>query len=1286
MMKKHRILMVIAALCFLLSGCDKEPGGSPDDQVNDGPILSYLNKDFEQQTIGQHPYGFVTVDDSKESNMITVQNVATETENDNQALMLKGSEKVAYVRHSTYYMPVQNDFVISFQFKVNDFSAVRKCQMQYNLVEPVEMASLTGGKSLDFLTITEDQKVYFNGTTTEVADKLKADQWYRIDVLVNVKDHTAEIRFDGKKAVSTSIPSDIVNVTEFRFIAATKTGCDWYIDDIRHYEADQFIADEAVDQSWKEYTESVLYYGEEFELSRMYNYDRLVFQTLYDKFVTGVYCNKFYKDNQVYDMEAKLTEAEDGTLLIPAGVFAESCGAEVTRDDKTGELTIKYNGKETKTTQMIADVAYMELDALAGFLGLTYEIDDEIISFGEPIEYRWDFGEAGTNFKRANTFEEEMKERTRYLLTYDRPTPAELEAAIAENTSGSSGPRVYLDSFDEIKEGMEKDPVLKKVVESQLKLADNMLNYELVTYNKADGKRISNTQRFYDMGMTLGFAYNMTDDPEAKEQYKEKIWAQINVIDKSFPDFNHSMHFLDVGNFANGMCVMYDWFYDAWNEEQRQIMENIIYEFVLIPALDGYTSPIYGTPSSFAYSNGNQPIVINNGIMNCAIAVYDKYPEMCAKIISCALRAVENSFYEFYPDGQWVEGISYWSYTANTLPYMVKGLETAFGTDYNMTAVEGALETAYFPLAMAGSDGPFKLGDDSGMSVYHGYMMFQANRTGDAWLASTRKENIGQGSFIDLFYWVYDTEATDEELVTDNSFRVIETATMRTGWDEADTVALLHGGGNDDGHGHLDVGSFQFDMLGIRWACEVPLESYNLCDYGAYNIADKVADYQYCGDMYYRIKGEGHNLVLANYANLRNSTKENRIFDVNPDARGELIAESFGENVSFAILDVTETNDIYEKALRGLKLDKVKNEVIIQDEYIAKEETEFWWFMHTQAEIEISADGKTAILTQEGKKIIATILSEGDLTFMALEAKPLDDQGFAYGVDNPPLQTANDTSSALKDVQKDYRKLAIRIGNEKELQLAVSFRPYVESDALTASAYIPMENWDTEGTESAAIDSLLVNGEELKSFDPNVYNYNVNVPNEKSVVTIDAVQSNAGVEMEIVQAEEVPGMASIILKKNGEVVGLYMITITPLMDSAKAWSDKQIPIYGYTVTSEPQPANIAANLFDKDYGTKYATDEIGGSITLDLGSEIENIHSVWVSCLAGYKRTDYFKIEYSTDGVTFIEAYNGGSSATTTELEEYLIGDVTARYIRVSFYGNTENTAWVSITELYVSK
>ena len=67
----------------------------------------------------------------------------------------------------------------------------------------------------------------------------------------------------------------------------------------------------------------------------------------------------------------------------------------------------------------------------------------------------------------------------------------------------------------------------------------------------------------------------------------------------------------------------------------------------------------------------------------------------------------------------------------------------------------------------------------------------------------------------------------------------------------------------------------------------------------------------------------------------------------------------------------------------------------------------------------------------------------------------------------------------------------------------------------------------------------------------------------------------------------------------------------------------------------------------------------------------------------GDKRQNNFVISVSNDGTTFTDVFTGKSSGTTSSSEKYDFPDVTARYVKITVNGNTQNN-WATITEIDV--
>ena len=103
-----------------------------------------------------------------------------------------------------------------------------------------------------------------------------------------------------------------------------------------------------------------------------------------------------------------------------------------------------------------------------------------------------------------------------------------------------------------------------------------------------------------------------------------------------------------------------------------------------------------------------------------------------------------------------------------------------------------------------------------------------------------------------------------------------------------------------------------------------------------------------------------------------------------------------------------------------------RQQVLIQDEIRADAPVDLLWFMHTKADINISKDGKTAILTQDRQRLGVKLLNpEANYKFTVMDAKP--------------LATSPHPQGQVKNL--NIRKLTIKLEGIENEDLAVLFVP-----------------------------------------------------------------------------------------------------------------------------------------------------------------------------------------------------------------------------------------------------
>ena len=1296
--------------------------------------IIHKNSSFEDHKVGEVPSAFEYIiwksDIKTEEKWINASRDNTEIvklEKDgnaeNLAVKLNSfadpdGEVVGFARCPFSYYPMKEKGVISFSFMVDDLTTKKISQINTNVSQTRHLDYLDSKAYFDFISIVGD-KVYYRNTL--IKSGIEKYKWYGVDFLADVKKGTGKLYLDGE-CFDVALPSGTVNICEVKFDLPTTEGTAWYIDDLRVYEADEIIDDTELDAAWNKYKSSPFYFGYEFENGRASNYNYMAFLKADGKRFTTIGTDRLYSNNSIVKLPAKIYK-QDGHIMVPVRAIAEMFGAQVTWKEASRRVCISHNGKaiEAAPNENIYYIngtpsklespivlndgsTFIRLDILLHFLEKEYYMEDDIIWFDKPKSFDWSLPltASGTQVQSADrwTLSFSLYERMLTALLFDRPTNEDIAEAIRTNSPDITHPRLQFtnESIAKIKEGMKTDEQLAASIASMISEGKKELKNQYVPKHSDDGKRASYTTGTYNSLSALATAYLFSESDEDKKLFKDAIWNTMEILN-TFPDFHSKYNNgLGTGTMTYGLAFAYDWV--DWTDEERKLIEDMCKRNIFDYALQNYNTSMTNHGRSIGYNRGNMSPIINGAYASLAISMFETDPEYFGAVIRGALYGMSAGYLTFFPRGEWEEGLSYWKFVCTYFPFALKGMQTALGTDFGCSEVPGVLDTYNFPIAIRGGKSAYGFGDGDEASGIVAVFMFCADQTGNKEIAQFRKQTVGtKANLMDIANWVFDTsdynlglDALDRDTYAESAFTVV----MRTGWDAADTSVAFHGGANDDGHGHFDTGSVQFDMNGVRFGTDLIKEDYNLRSNGYYEPleADKYYPNGYPLEKwhYYRQKGEGHNLVVANRSEANTipaKVSKTLSADMKPDGSSEFITMEFGETSSYALLDVTDTNDIFESAVRGVKLDKIKSVIEIQDDIRASKVTDFMWSMHTQAEIEISEDGKTAVLTQNNQKIKAKIANDCDYRFEALPAS-IDE---TYGTINKPLiETPNTVYSKndehyllygyASDIKKDYRKLAVRTVTD-EFKLSVTFEPYIEGD-IFENKYVHWVKWENKGLKKQTLDTVTVDGEVLTELSPERYNYTIDVFSDKSEVPkITAMSANKDISVQLIEAQTVPGVTYAVLSEKGQTVGLYSFVISPLNDTTKFHNDKQLMMQSFYVSNEPQPENAAANLFDGDFGTKFATDEYGGNVMIDFGSIIEGNLKLNIACSSGDSRKEFFKIEYSEDGINWTEAFNGSNSGTTKGLEKFDIGNK-ARYVQVSFYGN-EKSAWASVSEMFVS-
>jgi len=590
----------------------------------------------------------------------------------------------------------------------------------------------------------------------------------------------------------------------------------------------------------------------------------------------------------------------------------------------------------------------------------------------------------------------------------------------------SGHPRLHATKadFEALKGRITTDETLKKWYDAVKTSGDRILGEEPSIYIIPDGLRLlSTSRRVVNRMFTLGFLYQMEGD----KKYAERAWKELEAVSK-FPDWNPK-HFLDVGEMTNAFGIAYDWMYDYWNTDQKNIIKSAIIEKGLCRAMMAYEGVAVQNHSWWIRSEHNWNQVCHGGIGIGALAIADEDPKLAEYILRNVIKYLPYAMVHFGPDGAWNEGPGYWGYATQYNIYILSGLETALGTDFGLSNIEGFSKTVLFPMYLTG---PFNRSfnyADGGDGPTGGSQLYWLAAKYNAPLAAKYQLQLTRsGSPLDLLW--YSKELADRQAQLPPLaayYRASEVATMRGAWDDRNTWFVgFKAGDNNANHSNLDLGSFVLDAYGKRFIMDLGADNYNAPGYFSTGANGPRWNY-------YRMRAEGHNTLVINPG-----TKA----DQDPLAFAGIKKFNSKGNTAFAVADLTPAYAAEAKSVqRGIAL-AGGNTVVIRDEVTTGKPSQLYWFLHTRAELKLAGNAKRATLTIDSAQVVAEIVSPANAKFTIMNAEPLAT-----------------SPKAENNKNEGIRKLAISLAGIANTNIVVVVRP-VKGRASAAAAFLkPLSSW-----------------------------------------------------------------------------------------------------------------------------------------------------------------------------------------------------------------------------------
>ena len=554
------------------------------------------------------------------------------------------------------------------------------------------------------------------------------------------------------------------------------------------------------------------------------------------------------------------------------------------------------------------------------------------------------------------------------------------------NTLKGEHPRlISAESIGKIKMLIQEDELAQQIWKSNLKFAQGLLNKKPLVYNKPDGRRLLSVSReALERVRSLSLIYLILGE----KKYAERAWQELSAV-ASFSDWNPS-HFLDCAEMTHAVALGYDWLYNFWSAEQKKMLQQAILQKGLNPALEVYSKEV-----GWHKGNINWNQVCNGGISIGALAIAEHIPEIASKILCTAIESIQLPMKAYEPDGGGYEGPTYWDYGSRYNVFFLDALENSLGTDFGLGSMEGFRRSGDFQIHLSATNlmcFNFSDSDVKAMSTAQHFWMGkrydQARYSGFRYMALKRgvKGNILDLLWFDDRFKVFDLNS----MPLDKYFRVAEIVTMRDSWDDEKGFSVaLKGGSSTRVHSHMDLGSFILECDGVRWFTDFGKDAQTYQRH-----INKAGRWDF-----YRTRAEGHNTLVIN-PKFRGNQKRTE------DGIAEFTKFESGKESAIAVLDVSKSyfDDVSFKRTftlnRGI-------EFRIADEIKCKEPSELFLFYHTEAEIELTENNRQAILKQDGKSIVISLVKPMEAQFEVLPAKPMPESPIL------PFQEKNDGTRKL---------------------------------------------------------------------------------------------------------------------------------------------------------------------------------------------------------------------------------------------------------------------------------
>lgn len=1081
------------------------------------------------------------------------------------------------------------------------------------------------GKSAHFANLSPGRLMYMGKSVRT----LNANQWYKVSVGIDYYDRKVTYWFDGEK-IGTEDMSETVfpnssKPVHLRFHITRYNGGTTL--DLTKTSYD-FMLDNINVYDGKEPVDDIGSVEKIITLKNKSVFDKntTLRRQLKDYVTLHTRSGVVLKDGKK-DIIMDTPHEENGVMMVNTAQLSEKLGV-------SNPYTEKYVPAEKYFTEGLGKKIYTDNTCLNGGMII-----------------------AGDTKYKAPTDPDALQELNDFLW-YLHPDDDVVKALYEQSPQKGQHPRLHAtaEDFARIREEVKTDPDKALWASAVIGAAEQAILQDVVFYELRDGSRLLSVSREVERKMySLGMAYQLTGE----QKYVDRAWKELEAV-CSFPDW-HPAHSLDVGEMAAGVAVGYDWMYHGFSEQQRAVIEKGIYSNALYDANILYETA-KGQMSTLAIGDSNWNNIISGGISLASMAMMDVYPDIAYRTLGNTVKAMSLLMWRFAPYGSWYEGPGYWELTMQYTTKLLDCLGTVFGTSMGLDTAEGLQYAAEAEMQQQSPFGIYNYGDGGeGTKVYCPEMIWLAQHYDRDDVAALVVDNVrfanGEDYALALVWKDSSLPAEGATLDLDKYYEDAYVRVMRDTWEgDEQTFVGIHAGPTWTDHFHLDGASFVFDSMGVRWARDIGMGNYNQANYWVEDPGSPKWSI-------FRMRAEAHNTIVIN----QYSTVE----DHKIDSEAPFVRMESKPKGAITVVDTTDLFiDGVTSGRRGFAFCDNRSSLVIRDEVNVKADSDIYWFMLTGASVAI--DGNKAILTEKGRKLELEFVSNADAELSVDLAKPL-----------PTSPTHPE------DGKETVNRIMIKAKGSGNVNVTVKLTPY--GGGLTS-----VSDWDKSIDEWYIEDGEIPPKPKLASVNigtdtliptANTVDYYYLEGTLTSVPQISAYDERYNITVNYGATLGDVTLVDVVDKNNPQNTTTYSVVFHGIPQPKQFDGMTSIPVTSVVASAEPQELNRATNVLDNDLSTRWSADGAGCTLTLDCGS-VQQINNIAIAFASGDVRSTRMEIAVSADGASYEDVWAGLSCGTTLEHEIIPIGAKQARYVRLTFNGNTSTNSsqWNSVTEVVVTR